>query len=582
MIIFEKIKYKNLLSTGNSFTEVILNENNLTLIVGDNGSGKSTIVDAITLGLYGKPFRKINKPQLVNSINGKGLVVEVEFSVGSKHYKVVRGIKPAIFELYLNDELINQDANSRDYQEMLEKQILKLNYKAFCQVVILGNASFVPFMQLAAGDRRLIIEELLDLQIFSTMNNLVKLKTNENKSLINECSTHIKINEEKIKLQKENQAKQGVFIQEQINEHQAKISELEESVNGLNMNIDKRLKLITTCKEKIVEEKDFDESINKLNEYNISEREFNNSLKTLKGELKFYETHNDCPTCKQDLDETFKLTTINSKLEQIGDIEKKLLLLQEKMSELHQVIKKNQVTKTINQQTNDNISSLKNSNLSDHNTINIYTKSIKEYFEKIDKLKAMMMEETSNDEQLKKFEKILVKLLEANTTMINKQNIYDVTAMILKDNGVKAQVIKQFVSIINQLINKYLADLGFFCQFELDETFTETIKSRHRDEFSYASFSEGEKMRINLAVLLTWRTIARMRNSASTNLLLMDEVFDSSLDAAGTDFFIKILNQLTNDTNVFIISHKGDQMIDQFENLIQFEKRKNFSMIRGD
>jgi DNA repair exonuclease SbcCD ATPase subunit len=570
--MFEKLRYKNLLSSGDNFTEITLNEHNLTLIVGDNGSGKSTIVDALTLALYGKPFRKINKPQLTNSINGKGLVVEVEFSVGNKHYKVIRGIKPTIFELYLNEELINQDAGSRDYQEMLEKQILKLNYKAFCQVVILGNASFVPFMQLSAGDRRLIIEELLDLQVFSTMNNLLKLKSSENKTLINECATHIKTNQEKIDLQKQNLAKQGAFIQDQIWDHEEKISDLEEKINILNMSIQKREATLTNL---VLENDQINTNQLRIREIELQLNELNTKRKQLEKEGKFYHDHENCPTCSQDIDANFRKEKIKKLKEEtsvidnaIPDISSEKQQLQEDLVGLNAAV---ELANQIN--TNINV---------DKNSLKLHKETVTTYLAKIDKLKTSMQEETTDDNKLKKFEDTLEKLLEANVKMVAKQNIFDVTSVILKDTGVKAVVIKQFVSIINQMINKYLTDLGFFCQFELDETFNETIKSRHRDEFSYASFSEGEKMRINLAILLTWRTIARMRNSASTNLLLMDEVFDSSLDAAGTDFFIKILNQLTSDTNVFIISHKGDQMIDQFENLIQFEKKKNFSQIRGD
>jgi DNA repair exonuclease SbcCD ATPase subunit len=573
MIVFEKLRYKNLLSTGDSFTEIPLNNNRLTLIVGDNGSGKSTIVDALTLALYGKPFRKINKPQLVNSINGKGLVVEVEFSIGNKHYKVVRKIKPNVFELYLNGELINQDANMRDYQEMLEKKILKLNYKAFCQVVILGNASFIPFMQLAAGDRRIIIEELLDLQIFSVMNNLLKQKSADNKALVGECENHIRSTEEKIKLQKENIKEQNEIIQGQIEEHKEKLDEAVENVNFYIGQV--------AAKEKKLGE--IFVPTNNIIECERVKRELQEQVTILSGELreatknaKFYSEHENCPTCEQEIDAEFRTARLmnaeseSKKLELTLDAIKNTLLPQNENQLLEY---QEEVKKAHDLEVKIRI---------DKHSLKMQEETKIEHERVIEKLKNSLHDDIQDNTKLKTFEETLGKLIGANQDIKNKQNVYDVTFIILKDTGVKAQVIKQFVEIINQLINKYLSDLGFFCQFELDETFTETIKSRHRDEFSYASFSEGEKMRINLAVLLTWRAIARMRNSASTNLLVMDEVFDSSLDSAGTDFFIKILNDLTNDTNVFIISHKGDQMIDQFENLIQFEKKKNFSQIRGD
>jgi energy-coupling factor transporter ATP-binding protein EcfA2 len=573
MIVFEKLRYKNLLSTGDSFTEIPLNNNRLTLIVGDNGSGKSTIVDALTLALYGKPFRKINKPQLVNSINGKGLVVEVEFSIGNKHYKVVRKIKPNVFELYLNDELVNQDANMRDYQEMLEKKILKLNYKAFCQVVILGNASFIPFMQLAAGDRRIIIEELLDLQIFSVMNNLLKQKSADNKALVGECENHIRSTEEKIKLQKENIKEQNEIIQGQIEEHKEKLDEAVENVNFYIGQV--------AAKEKKLGE--IFVPTNNIIECERVKRELQEQVTILSGELreatknaKFYSEHENCPTCEQEIDAEFRTARLmnaeseSKKLELTLDAIKNTLLPQNENQLLEY---QEEVKKAHDLEVKIRI---------DKHSLKMQEETKIEHERVIEKLKNSLHDDIQDNTKLKTFEETLGKLIGANQDIKNKQNVYDVTFIILKDTGVKAQVIKQFVEIINQLINKYLSDLGFFCQFELDETFTETIKSRHRDEFSYASFSEGEKMRINLAVLLTWRAIARMRNSASTNLLVMDEVFDSSLDSAGTDFFIKILNDLTNDTNVFIISHKGDQMIDQFENLIQFEKKKNFSQIRGD
>lgn len=568
MIIFKTLRWKNFLSTGNNFTEIGLNKENTTLIVGENGSGKSTMLDALSFGLYNKPFRKINKPQLLNSINKKELVVEVEFNVGPNQYKIIRGIKPNVFEVYQNGNLLNQNAESKDYQEILENQILKLNHKSFCQVVVLGSASFVPFMQLTAQARREVIEDLLDIQIFSTMNSLLKEDISENTKNLQQAEYNYNLTSEKIKMQNEYASMIQKDTGEQIEKLEKEIKDTNEMISSEVFKIENLDNEITSHLKDIDDESKIRSKHQKLL---VLEKQLLDKIKKHQEEIDFYEDHDNCPTCKQAINSIFKAETAEKKRDIINDTE---IGIKQLKVELEKVIahiatidevKKKITNLNIQQATHKN-------NINGHNSyIQKINRQIKELNQKTT--------EVVSDDKIKQLEIDLETYIAEKGELIKQKEALQIASIILKDSGIKSRIIKQYVPVINKLINKYLASMDFFVQFELDETFNEKIKSRFRDEFSYSSFSEGEKMRINLAILFTWRAVAKMRNSASTNLLIMDEVMDSSLDVNGTNEFLKILNSLTKDTNTFIISHKTDQLVDKFNKVIRFEKVKNFSRI---
>lgn len=567
MILFKKLRWKNFLSTGNFFTELDLNKHNTTLIVGENGAGKSTILDALSFALFGKAFRNVNKPQLINSITQKGLVVEVEFDIGSNKYKIARGLKPALFEVYMNGALLNQSAEMRDYQEILEKSILKINHKSFCQVVVLGSATFQPFMQLPAGRRREIIEDLLDLQIFTTMNGLLKEKVAANNEKTADILSEQKVINEKIKLIREH------ILEKQNNNDQIldeKLTRIEETTTLIEQateqvkSINDRIVQLTKDTEKM---DCLGRKIEKIKKLRI---QLDHKIEAMKGDIDFLKEHENCPTCKQNIEDQFRSTTITEKETQIKTIEDNYPELIKQFNETNEQIKQimelqSQITD--NKMEQHQLKTRINSWMQYIETLETEIKSITKKTQEEDDTKVADLE--------KELEEFQVKFNE----LAEEKNILSAASALLKDGGIKARIIKQYVPVINRLINKYLSAMDFFVQFELDEEFNETIKSRFRDEFSYASFSEGEKMRINLAILFTWRAVAKLRNSISTNLLIMDEVFDSSLDSNGTEEFMKILNQLTQDTNTFIISHKGDQLVDKFANVIRFEKKQNFSKI---
>jgi len=567
MIVFKKIRWKNFLSTGNLFTEIELNKSATTLIVGENGAGKSTLLDALSFVLFNKPFRKINKPLLLNSITKKDLVVEIEFSIGPNNYKIVRGIKPNLFEVYQNGSLLNQSADSKDYQEILEKQILKINFKSFCQVVVLGSASFVPFMSLPTGQRREIIEDLLDLQIFTSMNTILKQRITTNAEDLIKQEANKKIVEEKIKLVKKHLIEMQNNNDKIINEKSERVDQTNTQINGLNEDYWSLRNKRESLEEKMVDEKELSSSMKKLT---ALKHKFEAHLSSQKEQIKFFTDHDNCPTCKQEIDESFKCDMVNNNEERIKELEENL-----------DVVAKNYV------ETNDKINELMNiqSNINsikmDEHKLATKISSLVEYRTQleteINTIKKNVTED--NSDQLNK----LVDELKEADDLLNElhdlKQTYQAVSVLLKDGGIKAKIIKQYIPIINKLINKYLSSMDFFVQFELNEEFNETIKSRFRDEFSYASFSEGEKMRINLAILFTWRAVAKLRNSISTNILIMDEVMDSSLDSNGTEEFMKVLTQLAVDTNTFIISHKTDQLYDKFTSVIKFEKHKNFSRI---
>lgn len=566
-IIFKKIRWKNFLSTGNIFTELDLNSNNTTLIVGDNGAGKSTLLDALSYGLFGKPFRKVNKPQLLNTITNKNLVVEVEFTIGKIDYKIIRGIKPNIFQVFQNDKLMNQSSESKDYQEILEKQIIKVNHKSFCQVVVLGSATFQPFMQLSAYQRREIIEDLLDLQIFTTMNYLLKDKILINSEGISSSSSEKKLLEEKLTLVKEHLKVLQNNNHKLIEEKESRIVETNQQILKLDSEYHGHEHTRKELEESAEDEQTINKKSQKLQEL---KHKIEANLGILNKEVGFFHKYDNCPTCKQQIDENFKSETITVKEKEIQEINDGL----EKLSNEYQKVS-NRITELLD------IRSKINDQRMEINRVKTKISSLIEYRETLEQeIKNIGKVSVINDDvKIPEMEKKLKETEKKYYDFLEERSILTVASSLLKDGGIKSKIIRQYIPVINKLINKYLSSMEFMCQFELDEEFNETIKSRYRDVFSYASFSEGEKMRINLAILFAWRSIAKLRNSINTNILIMDEVFDSSLDTNGTEEFLKILNSLTSDTNTFIISHKTDQLYEKFEKVIRFEKHKNFSRI---
>jgi DNA repair exonuclease SbcCD ATPase subunit len=568
MILFRKLKWKNLLSTGNYFTEVNLSNNSNTLVVGENGSGKSTMLDALCFALFGKPFRSINKPQLVNSINNKDCIVEVEFDTNNKAYRVVRGIKPNLFEIYCDGVLVNQDAASRDYQEYLEKFILKLNYKSFTQIVILGSASFTPFMQLSASDRRAIIEDLLDIQIFSTMNSLVKDKLSNNKDLVAEKKHEIDLATQKHDMQKKHIEELKQNNEDKVKEYESEIQVHSETISSLLGNVSTLTAEVDNL-QLVVESKIETEA--KVKKITKIESQIESNLSKFRKDISFFQNHDDCPTCRQTIAMEFKeeeLANLSNKVTEcehgLQQLEEKLTAEQDKLNEIaekqRELQKKQVEIATCN------------------TTINETNKMIARVRKLIDELKESKVVTTKEEQELKELKELLGTLQESLKQLIEEKTYYEVASNLLKDTGIKTKIVRQYLPVINKLVNKYLASLDFFVNFNLDESFKETIKSRHRDEFTYNNFSEGEKQRIDMALMLTWRAVAKLKNSSNTNLLILDETFDSSLDANGTEELMKILHMLEG-VNLFVISHKGDILQDKFMNVIRFAKEKNFSRI---
>ena len=567
MIIFESVKYKNILSTGNAWTEVQLNRSKSTLIIGDNGAGKSTMLDALTFALYGKPFRKINKNQLLNSVNGKGLEVEAYFTITNNKYVIKRGIKPALFEVWKNDKLLNQDAAARDYQTYLEESILKLNYKSFGQVVVLGSSTFVPFMQLRAAERRDVIEDLLDIQIFTTMNTLLKERMSDSKSEISDIKHQIDLLENTIKSSKEHNESIRRMKESEVGKIKEKLRDQIEFIEGEKKIVEDFLdeieQLTSSISDKAVVK-------NKLEEVQSLDSELASKLKSLRKEIDFYEHNDNCPTCKQGIEHDFKSETVGSNSAKVSEIESargELKLRGDKFEERLRSI--DLVEDDIN---------ARNLDVSEHRANHKMALSSCNYIK--DELDDAEKEVVAVDSgEIEAQERMLQENHDKQTELFDDKETLIAVSSMLKDGGIKTRIIKQYVPVMNKLIGKYLSAMDFFVQFELDENFNETIKSRFRDEFSYSSFSEGEKLRIDLALLFTWRAVSKLRNSVSTNLLIMDEIMDSSLDSSGTEEFLKIIEELTSDSNIFIISHKGDQLFDKFHSVIKFEKVKNFSRI---
>jgi DNA repair exonuclease SbcCD ATPase subunit len=569
MIIFQKVRWKNFLSTGQNFTEIDLQRSPNTLIIGNNGAGKSTILDALCFGLFGKPFRKINKPQLLNSINAQSAVVEIEFAIGKKQYKVIRGIKPNTFEVYCNDKLVDQDAKAKDYQEHLEKFILKLNFKSFTQVVILGSASFVPFMQLTPADRRAIIEDLLDIQIFSSMNGVVKEKMAIIKDSTTKTKHEMDLTSERINFQKQSIEEHKNRNDEEIEKKKKEIATSIDQTFTLQRDISLIQKHIDVLQRKIEDKLSVEKKSKKLLQL---ESKIETNIKKNEKDIAFYEEHDNCPTCKQTIEGEFKREQVEERKSKVTTQRQGLEEISTQITQANQRIEQiHNIIKHIGGHNNEIVKH--NSTIS---AINKYINKIQSEVEELANRKDNLEEENA---KLKELREELAKLIVKQEELSSEKQYYEFAGSLLKDTGIKTKIIRQYLPIMNKLINKYLTAMDFFVNFNINENFEETIKSRHRDEFGYANFSEGEKMRIDLALLFTWRQIAKLKNSTNTNLLILDEVFDSSLDGVGTEEFLKLIHEMGSDTNIFVISHKGDQLFDKFRSIIKFEKKNNFSQV---
>ena len=567
MIVFESVKWKNFLSTGNTPIEIKLNVSPSTLIIGDNGSGKSTVLDALTFGLFGKPFRRIKKDQLVNSVNGRGCEVEVNFRIGRKKFLIQRGIKPTKFSIYTDGKLINQDASSKDYQRHLENNILKLNHRSFTQVVILGSSSFVPFMQLTAAARREVVEEILDIKVFSLMNAILKQRVKNNKERSRDITYQNELLEHKIELQEKQiqDAKEKgkislTALQKKIKNNQKEIENLKKETNELvkmigeyETNILPKFKKLSSDREQMKEIV-----------FKINQKSFN-----AEKEIKFFKENDNCPTCEQHIDEEFKEKAIEQRTDKmvinacsIVKVDEQLKEMDSRMT-LYESIEKDVRNNEV--EAAKTTTSLK--------AVQAFNEQLSE---QIDGITTADTQIESDKMQLQEYREDAKSIKKEKEKIGDEANYLNLAKHLLQDSGIKTKIIKKYLPIMNKLVNSYLNQLEFQVKFELDEQFNEKIKSRYRDEFAYANFSEGEKMRIDLALLFTWRQIAKMKNSTNTNLLILDEIFDSSLDVNGTDEFLKILNTLSNE-NIFLISHKSDLNVDKFDSLIRFEKVQNFT-----
>ena len=566
MITFKKLTWKNFLSTGNNETTVYLNKDSATLVVGSNGAGKSTMLDALSFALFGKPHRSINKPQLVNSINNKNCLTTVEFAVGNNEYKIIRGIKPNIFEVYQNGKLLNQESHSRDYQKIIEQNILKLNHKSFHQVVVLGSSNFIPFMQLPSHQRRNVIEDLLDIGIFTKMNGVLKDKIMALRHKMNETDNELNILKETIKLQTSHISELKKIDSTQEEKRTNEISSINEEISVLvGSNSDLQHEYDLNYKTTI---EDHEKATSDKTTYTVEISNLKRNMDEVVKESKFYEKNDHCPTCSQSISAKLKTTknkecqnkakTLNS---EYSNTKEQLKASESKVNKLYtQIVHLNEVNNSIRQ---------------NETRINILKKRVDALSQNAD-----VQDTTEAELKLSGDKEKSLKLLDVRFEQTTLTSYFDAIGELLRDTGIKTKVIRQYLPIMNKLINQYLQVLDFFVLFHLDDSFNETIKSRHRDEFTYSSFSEGEKQRIDLSLLFSWRKIARMKNSANTNLLILDETFDSSMDADGVDNLIKILNTLGKETNVFIISHKQDLLEGKFPMKIEFEKIKNFSEIK--
>jgi len=570
MIIFKKIRWKNFLSTGNQFIEVDLNKSNTTLIIGTNGSGKSTLLDAMTYVLFNRPFRIIKKEQMVNTVNNGDALVEIEFSIGTKEYKVRRGIKPNIFEIYCDDELINQDASSVDYQKILERNIMRLSYRSFVQVVILGSSSYEPFMKMKSRYRKEAVEEILDIKVFSHMDWMLR----DQQSVLNKKIVDVKHNADLIQSKYELEDKHFKEIKNRnVDDKKLKQDQLDKIENDKKTYLEKIQQLDTDYKKHNDDIKDKEKVEKKLNQLSKLEAKIEQNLHTHEKNLQFFEDNDSCPTCTQKLEPIFrgekqayekgKIATLNDGMKKLVE---EITQTETKLKEFNSISKKMTDLNIEISKLNTSIEEMKKYSDNLHNEI-LLLENKKQDSDKIE-------EELNNlAQQLNETQEELTKINEEKTYV-------DTVREILSEKGAKTRIIKKYLPIMNTLINQYLQDMDFFVNFNLDEEFNETIKSRFRDTFNYNNFSEGEKLRIDLALLFTWRNIAKMKNSTNTNVLILDEIFDSSLDSQGTEDFFKILRTLSKE-NVFIISHKGDILFDKFTNIIKFEKTNNFTRLQN-
>ena len=572
MILFRKIKWKNFLSTGNYFTELQFDKSPNTLIVGSNGAGKSTMLDALCFALFGKPFRSVNKPQLLNSINGKDCVVEVEFDTGNKHYKIVRGIKPNIFEIYCEGAMVNQDAAVKDYQEHLEKFILKMNYKSFTQIVILGSASFTPFMQLSPGDRRSVIEELLDIQIFSAMSTVAKNRLQLNKEGLERNRILLTSKEENKTYIEQTLESLRANSDEKLKELQAKRGDLELDLKSAEVGVGNHRTLLEKAMEEDLDLTPLKSKHSKLIGFKAK---MENNVERLRKDNSFFQENDTCPTCRQTIGEQIKSESLSTNTQKITEIEDGLNKVSEQIdSVLSEIEKIDEVLTKINE--------LKMGLSSAKSSYNNIANNLRQVVEQIESFAGSDKTTQESERQLQTVQHDISTLQAEKETLLDERQYIDLATTLLKDGGIKTKIIKQYLPIINKHINKYLAKMGFFVNFNINESFEESIKSRYRDEFSYNNFSEGEKLRIDLSILLTWRQIAKLKNSVNVNIIVFDEILDRAMDNTGIDEFMKIMwDDLGKDSNVFVISHK-ETMMERFQRTLKFEKVKNFSTLTKD
>ena len=569
MLIFKKITWRNFLSTGNIANTIDLNKHKSTLVTGKNGEGKSTVLCALTFSLFGKPFRNINKGQLVNSINKKNCTVEIEFNVNGHDYKVIRGIKPNIFEIYCDGQMINQDAAAKDYQKVLEQQILKLNYKTFTQVVILGSATFVPFMQLKSNERREVIEDILDIKIFSIMNSLLKDKAVNTKDQITALEASITSQKVKIESQKKLIAALVSSKQDVVDSIEQRIKANDNIIESTSFQVSALAAEIESINEKYTKYSEVPEAIKKANSMRTK---IKTKVESCEHDVQFFHDNETCPSCSQYIEEDHKQRLVSGFTEKIEQDNAKLAQLETALEKMQkQWESANKLMDEI-RTMNIDMSTL-------NNTINVLTKQNKDLRIEISSTQSDTGNITEEKTKLRELADVAITQVESKSALLEHRNLQEVAAMLLKDTGIKTAIIREYLPVMNKLINKYLTAMDFYVKFELDESFNELIKSRNRDDFTYDSFSEGEKRRLDLAILFTWRQIAKMKNSVNTNLMVLDEILDGALDGAGIDYFLSIMNAFGEHTNVFVISHKVDQMVERFDNVIRVEKRNDFSLV---
>ena len=566
MILFEKVRWRNFLSTGQHYSEVNFSSHATTLIVGDNGSGKSTVLDALTFSLFGKPFRKINKGQLINSTNEKDCRVELEFSIGTISWKVVRGIKPNLVEIYRDDKVLDQASSANDQQKWLEQNVLKMNYKSFTQIVILGSSNFVPFMQLTATNRREVIEDLLDIKIFSSMNSIIKDKIRQEKEVLNTLDLKKESLNDKVEMQER-------FIGDVESRGKENIKDKEGKIKTLGIEIDTNMEknqiLQADIDDLTKQQEEVTGAGDKLVELNNYRGKISQKVSTITKEHKFFTEKTVCPTCTQDIDEDFRLN-------KIADAQTRAKELQSGHEKLEDAIKTEQERERQFTALSKEITKLTHGISKNNTRVSGCQRQVQELESEIQRLTSQLENRSAEHDKLTTFKENLQETYDELVSRKDQIKYYNFTYGLLKDGGVKTKIIKKYLPLINQQVNRYLQMMDFYINFTLDEEFNETVQSPIHEDFSYASFSEGEKQRIDLALLFTWREVAKFKNSVSTNLMILDEVFDSSLDGQGTEEFLKIIRYVIQDANIFVISHKTG-MEDKFENHIRFEKLKGFS-----